>query len=968
MIKLRLITILALLPIVLCTTANRNAFWETQPDGVSLCKVYLQGDAHSHFLTDEKGYVVLKNKEEWLVYAELSNGTKLYPGNERLGISIDQNFTKENNIKRVHKTELISFSKRGGFDGNGKRSLSEVTSTATEGVIRHLVIPMKFRDHEHRVVPTQSSLEILFNEVGGHGTFAPTGSVRDVFLHNSYGALNFTSTVYKWVLLPKNESYYADSIDGNERIIEAVHAALNIVHEDDNFSFRDFDQNEDGFIDAITFLHSGYGAEWGGVDCYGTHYTKRVWSHKLTLNSNQQWKTKDDLKIHVHRYQISSSMFGMCGSKIARIGTISHELGHFLGLPDLYDKGGIGAGVGSYCLMGDSWGFDGSQLYPGMMSAWSKMFLGWVEPQILSTDGTYSIQGSSFSKDSYRINLGDGNDEYLLIENRQNIQFDHHLHQGGLAIWHIDEKVSQLERGYPGQVGWPRNGKHYRVALLQADGKYDLEHGNQLKGQGDLFHKGGVNELGPSTDLDEGPHPSTDSYQGGIMRHSGVRIYDISEEGSIMTFGLEMIDDDNDIGNEREMKNITTTFEANSGLAGNMFSIIAEKNVSIEGFSIHMMPIKDSPLSIWVMKGSYKGYEQNRTVWTQIASTNLTGLGPSKPTPIPKGSFQPITIISSEIVSFYITLARTSGMRYTIGEKEGRAFSRNDDLVILEGAGVAYFFGETFSPRIWNGFVDYHIVEEFSKKSSIDPSIRPSLTPTSHLSKVPTIRPSYYVSSSAPSISVFEKELKTTFVGGSGLSGNMFTIEVLRCIEITGFHVNIVPSEADIEVWIKNGSYVGYEHNPDAWGNIVSTRIEGRGQNEPTLIPSESFHPLRVHAPELLSLYVTLTTKVGMRYSVGSEEGRIFAQNDDIRILEGIGMSYQFQDVFSPRIWNGAILYRECDNTTIKEEPPTSMPSRNCPDSKRWNSKKSKCVKKCKKKKGFRYDWNLKKCVKVHDR
>ena len=217
-------------------------------------------------------------------------------------------------------------------------------------------------------------------------------------------------------------------------------------------------------------------------------------------------------------------------------------------------------------------------------------------------------------------------------------------------------------------------------------------------------------------------------------------------------------------------------------------------------------------------------------------------------------------------------------------------------------------------------------------------------------------------------MTVLEKELKTTFVGGSGLSGNMFTIEILKCIEITGFHVNIVPSEADIEVWIKNGTYVGYEHRADAWGKIVSTRIEGRGYNKPTLIPSESFQPLRVHASAMLSLYVTLSTKVGMRYSVGNEEGRTFAQNDDIRILEGIGMSYQFQDAFSPRIWNGGILYRECKNATDKDEPPTSMPIRNCPDSKRWSTKKSKCVNKCKRKKGFRYDWSLKQCVKLDDK
>ena len=115
----------------------------------------------------------------------------------------------------------------------------------------------------------------------------------------------------------------------------------------------------------------------------------------------------------------------------------------------------------------------------------------------------------------------------------------------GLAVWHIDENAigvadygSGTVEGHPGQDGWPENGKHYWVALLQADGNYDLENGYGRGDSGDLFHSAGVNYLGPSVDSD-GPYPNTDTYQNGDVARTGVTIRDISASGDVMTFIYE---------------------------------------------------------------------------------------------------------------------------------------------------------------------------------------------------------------------------------------------------------------------------------------------------------------------------------------------------------------------------------------------------------------------------------------------
>src|SRR3712207_2107900 len=79
------------------------------------------------------------------------------------------------------------------------------------------------------------------------------------------------------------------------------------------------------------------------------------------------------------------------GTTMIPIGVFSHEFGHAFGLPDLYDTRSPpeSAGVGGWDLMASgSWGGDGSSspMTPSHMSAWSKEFLGWLSPRVITQD------------------------------------------------------------------------------------------------------------------------------------------------------------------------------------------------------------------------------------------------------------------------------------------------------------------------------------------------------------------------------------------------------------------------------------------------------------------------------------------------------------------------------------------------------------------------------------------------------
>ncbi|KAL3823703.1 hypothetical protein ACHAXA_007274, partial [Cyclostephanos tholiformis] len=404
--------------------------------------------------------------------------------------------------------------------------------------LRNLVVLMRFSDHANRTLPSRYDYDVLLNGPGGSGTVAPTGSVRDVLFANSYGAFVLESTVYPWITLSRDESYYAGGVSGlGVAIFEGMREALDTIQSDPDFDLSHFNADRldgDEYIDAITFIHSGYGAEFGGTDCHGASESDRIWSHKYFMYDGA-W-TSDDGMVTVSDYNINPGLWGGCGSEITRIGVIAHETAHFLGLPDLYDPHG-GEGAGSYCLMANSWGIDGSQRYPPMMSPWSRIELGWLNPTTLWTRGDFTLRRSWEYAEAYKISLGSSS-EYLLIENRQPGSYDVLLPLGGLAIWHIDDGMSNYansHEGYPGQYGWPGNGYHYQVSLLQADGRYDLERGRNRGDYADLFRYDyyfGVDQLSPSTfDPKLGPFPNTDSYRHGSVGRTNHFITGISGKG-----------------------------------------------------------------------------------------------------------------------------------------------------------------------------------------------------------------------------------------------------------------------------------------------------------------------------------------------------------------------------------------------------------------------------------------------------
>eukprot|EP00543_Licmophora_paradoxa_P006710 CAMPEP_0202444340 /NCGR_PEP_ID=MMETSP1360-20130828/3460_1 /ASSEMBLY_ACC=CAM_ASM_000848 /TAXON_ID=515479 /ORGANISM="Licmophora paradoxa, Strain CCMP2313" /LENGTH=690 /DNA_ID=CAMNT_0049060317 /DNA_START=48 /DNA_END=2120 /DNA_ORIENTATION=- len=412
----------------------------------------------------------------------------------------------------------------------------------TIGTVRVLVLLVRFADHTDRQLPPKEQYEELF--IGaGISDVIPTGSIKDYLWRNSYGKMAIEVEVADWVTTDNTEDYYSFNVSGiSHDTRRAYYPALDALDKQ-NFDFSPFDQNNDGLIDLIVMLHSGFAAEVGGRDCYNNrHHEQRIWAHALPAQADNWVSTRTGIR--ANGYCISTAIRGHCFARPARIGVTTHEMLHVFGLPDLNDSSGgwIGKGVGEYDIMSSAHARNGAQILPAHLSPWSKMKLGWLNPIEIVMDGEYNIEASELAPDVFIVRAGFPRPdlEYFVIENRQPIGYDSLLWEGGLLIWHMDNSQYYLKnRGYPGQEGWPRNGKHYQIALAQADRLYDLETGRNSGDNGD-FWRSGMGPLGPGLVENEattaGTYPNTNSYIWGSITQTGLTFSDFSQSGTVMSF------------------------------------------------------------------------------------------------------------------------------------------------------------------------------------------------------------------------------------------------------------------------------------------------------------------------------------------------------------------------------------------------------------------------------------------------
>ena len=374
-------------------------------------------------------------------------------------------------------------------------------------------------------------------------------SFKEYYEEVSGGAFTVTpgpSGVQGWYTAVNGHDYYGqpsgwgppDKWPG-ELAYEAVAQA------DAAVDFSAYDADGDCVVDLVAIIHQGPAQEASAA-------TADIWSHSWSLSDTYRYglslhgpyTTNDVCPSDPQRFMVVDDYIIMpetlpagLDPGITTIGVFAHEFGHTLGLIDLYDSDRSSEGVGNWSLMASgSWGkVDRYGDRPSHLDPWSKRALGWLEPvRVLASEVGKTLPTVVGGSQVWQFRDGSPavGGEYFLVENRQQSGFDAALPGAGLLLWHIDESRSNNKsEWYP---GCSNCSSHYKVALVQADNVYNLEHGANRGDAGDPF-PGSTNKrsVGPVTS------PAARLYSG---NSAGFSLSSISDIGPMMSADITLSD------------------------------------------------------------------------------------------------------------------------------------------------------------------------------------------------------------------------------------------------------------------------------------------------------------------------------------------------------------------------------------------------------------------------------------------
>jgi hypothetical protein len=154
--------------------------------------------------------------------------------------------------------------------------------------------------------------------------------------------------------------------------------------------------------------------------------------------------------------------------------------------------------------------------------------------------------------------------------------------------------------------------------------------------------------------------------------------------------------------------------------------------------------------------------------------------------------------------------------------------------------------------------------------------------------------------------------LQSPLDGDESGYGIMFEIETKTSgpgiiVQSLGLHIGTVASQM-VTVYTLEGSFQGKEHDRTQWQRLLSSSVEGSGKGHPTELNPSDFTSVKMDPGVTRSFYVVMKSP-GLVYTVGKQYNDVIAQDSNLQLRVGKGISLIFGDIIGNRAFNGVIHY-----------------------------------------------------------
>lgn len=439
----------------------------TQADGTPLT-IVVRGDEWGHLVYTADGYPLLRNAATGnYEYASVQQSKMVCSGivaaNADRRTAAAQAFLQGVDVEAVRTAALAERRIPAAHPSAARKAPQRILTNnfPHTGSQHSLVILVQFSDKKFSVIDNPKEFYTnCLNQEGFTSEWGATGSARDYFIDSSNG--NFSPTFD--VIGPVTVAGTVDKYGQNQGMSTVGDNAGTLLLDaiallDDEVDFSQYDHDGDGYVDNIYLFYAGYGAA-------DSHYSTVIWPHSFSIPEwGLSYTTNDGIQIG--SYTCSNEIDGGRPGMPDGIGTFVHEFGHCLGLADHYDTGyGYAFSPSDWDVMA-SGSYNNDSNTPPAYSAFERMELGWMEVTELSTktDTVSVLPELGASKKAYKVTMPDDDNEYFLLENRQQTGWDTYLPGHGMLVWHVDMDEKKWQDNTVNN-----NYAHQNLDIVEADG------------------------------------------------------------------------------------------------------------------------------------------------------------------------------------------------------------------------------------------------------------------------------------------------------------------------------------------------------------------------------------------------------------------------------------------------------------------------------------------------------------------